>query len=107
MCGNVNISGYATAVVHYKVPLMMTISVIITSHIFLEISYVPLPPHTQLCYSSLDFVRDNPGEPVREETFTHSNLSWSLIVPYLLHTPTMIHGILPIESMCLIVFFQN
>jgi len=28
-------------------------------------------------YGSLDFVRDNPGEPVLEETFTHSHLSWS------------------------------
>ena len=33
----------------------------------------------------MDFVRDNPGEPVLEETFTHSHLSWSSIVPYLLH----------------------
>ena len=32
-------------------------------------------------YGSLDFVRDNPGEPVPEETFTHSNLSWSSIIP--------------------------
>jgi len=28
--------------------------------------------HTQLFYGSLDFVRDNPVEPVPEETFTHS-----------------------------------
>jgi len=27
--------------------------------------------HTQPFYGSLDFVRDNPGEPVPEETFTH------------------------------------
>jgi len=27
--------------------------------------------HTQPFYSSMDFVRDNPGEPVLEETFTH------------------------------------
>jgi len=26
-------------------------------------------------YGSLDFVWDNPGEPVPEETFTHSHLS--------------------------------
>jgi len=38
----------------------------------------------QLFYSSLDFVRDNPGEPVPEETFTNSHLPWSTIVPYLL-----------------------
>jgi len=28
--------------------------------------------HTQPFYSSLDFVQDNPGEPVPEETFIHS-----------------------------------
>jgi len=26
--------------------------------------------HTQLFYGSVEFVRDNPGEPVPEETFT-------------------------------------
>jgi len=40
--------------------------------------------HTQLSYGSLDFVRDNLGEPVPEETFTHSHLLWSPIIPYLL-----------------------
>jgi len=33
--------------------------------------------HTQTFYGSMDFVRDNPGERVPEETFTHSHLSWS------------------------------
>jgi len=33
---------------------------------------------------SQDFVWDNMGEPVAEETFTHSHLSWSSIIPYLL-----------------------
>jgi len=33
-------------------------------------------------YGSLDFVWDNPDEPVPEETFTHSHLLWSLIIPY-------------------------
>jgi len=28
--------------------------------------------HTQPFYGSVDFVRDNPGEPVLEETFTHT-----------------------------------
>ena len=27
--------------------------------------------HTQPFYVSVEFVRDNPGEPVLEETFTH------------------------------------
>jgi len=31
--------------------------------------------YMQLFYSSLDFARDNPSEPVQEETFTHSYLS--------------------------------
>jgi len=54
----------------------------------------------------MDFVWDNPGEPVPEETFTHSHLSWSSIVPYLLHPSIMIHGILPVQSTRLTVFFQ-
>ena len=49
--------------------------------------------HTQPFYGSMDFARDNPGELVPEETFTHSHLSWSSIVPYLLHPSTTIHGI--------------
>jgi len=47
-------------------------------------------------YGSVDFVTDNPGEPVPEETFTHSHSSWSSIIPYLLLPSTTIHGILPI-----------
>jgi len=41
--------------------------------------------HTQPFYGSLDFVRDNLGELVPEETFTHSHLSSSSVIPYLLH----------------------
>jgi len=37
--------------------------------------------HTQPFYGSMDFVQGNPGEPVPEQTFTHSHLSWSSIVP--------------------------
>jgi len=44
-------------------------------------------------YGSLDFVRDNPGEPVPEETITHSHLSWS--------------PILPVQLTCLTVFMHN
>ena len=51
---------------------------------------------TQPFYGSMDFVWDNPGELVPEETFTHSYLLWSSIVPYLLHPSNMIRGILPI-----------
>jgi len=41
--------------------------------------------HTQPFYGSVEFVRDNPGEPVPEETFTHYthplHSSWSSIIP--------------------------
>jgi len=43
---------------------------------------------------SLDFVRDDPGELVPEETFTHSYLSWLSVIPYLLPPSITIHGIL-------------
>jgi len=42
--------------------------------------YIHTHTHTQPFYGSTDFVWDNLGEPVREETFTHSHLSWSSIV---------------------------
>ena len=41
--------------------------------------------HTKLFYGSLDFVRDNLGEPVPEETFTHSHPSWSSNIPIYEH----------------------
>jgi len=63
--------------------------------------------HTQPFNSSLDFVRDKPGEPVPEETFTHSHLSWSSIIPYLLPPSIMINGILPVQFTYLTVFFHN
>ena len=56
--------------------------------------------HTQPFHSSLDFVQDNSGELVPEETFTHSHLSWSSIIPYLLPP-------LPVQLTCLTVFFHN
>jgi len=65
--------------------------------------------HTQPFYGSLDFVSDNPGEPVPEETFTHSHLLWSSIILYLLPPSIMIHGILPVQftfsTISLQVFF--
>jgi len=45
------------------------------------------------------FVRDNPGEPVPEETFTRSHLSWSSIILYQLPPSTMMHSILPVQFM--------
>jgi len=63
--------------------------------------------HTQPFYGSLDFVRDNPGEPVPEETFTHSHQSWSSVIPYLLPPSMTICGILPVQFTCPIVFFHR
>ena len=63
--------------------------------------------HIQQCYSSLDFVWDNPGELVPEEMFTHSHLSWSSIIPCLLPPSITIHSILPVRLTCLTVFFHN
>jgi len=56
-------------------------------------------------YGSLDFVLDNPGELVQEETFTYSHQSWSSIILYLHPPSTMIHGILSVQFTCLTVFF--
>jgi len=55
-------------------------------------------------YGSLDFLSDSTGEPVPEETFTHSQLLWSSIVPYLLPLFSMIHGIFLVQVTCLTVF---
>jgi len=63
--------------------------------------------HTQPFYGSLDFVWDNPGEPVLEKTSTHSHLLCLSVVPYLLLPSIMIHGILPVQFTCLTVFFHN
>jgi len=61
--------------------------------------------HTQPFDGCLYFVRENPGEPVPEETFTHSHLSWSSITPYLLSPSIMIRGILlSVQFMCITVF---
>ena len=48
----------------------------------------------------------NPGEPVPEETFTHSHLLWSSIISYLLPASFTIHGILLVQFTCLTVFFH-
>ena len=62
---------------------------------------------TQPFYNSLDFVWDNLGEPVPEETFAYSHLSWSSIIPHLLPPYITIHGILSIQFMYLKDFFHN
>ena len=47
--------------------------------------------------------------PVPEETFTHSHLSWSSIITYLLppSTSITIHCILSVQITCLTVFYNN
>ena len=52
------------------------------------------------------FVRDYLGEPVPEETFTHSP-SWSSSNVYQLLPPTMIHSILPVQITCLAQSFNR
>ena len=55
----------------------ITISRLKISH---HITYIIQPFYGYI----LDFVRDNPGEPLPEETLTHSHLSWSSVISYLL-----------------------
>jgi len=64
----------------------------ITIAMSLEQSQFP-KQHTQPFYGSVDFVWDNLGEPVPEETFTRSHSSWSSISIYYdpWHPPSSIH----------------
>ena len=55
----------------------------------------------------MDFVQDNAHEPIPEETFTHSHLSWSPIIAYLFPPSFTIHSILLVQFMCVTVFFHN
>jgi len=52
------------------------------------------------------FVRDYPGEPVPEETFTHPP-SWSSSSLYQLLPSTKIHSILLVQITCLAIFLHN
>jgi len=53
------------------------------------------------------FVRDYLGEPIPEETFTHSHAYWSSMIHYLLPPSIGIYGILSVQFTCLIVFLHN
>jgi len=44
------------------------------------VQYIILQQLPQPFYGSLDYVWDNPGEPVPEKTFIHSHLLWSSII---------------------------
>jgi len=63
--------------------------------------------HTHNRFMALLTVRDNWGEPEPEETFTHSHLSWSSVIPYLLSPSITICGILPVQFTYLTDFFHN
>ena len=52
------------------------------------------------------FVRDNPGEPVPEETLTHPP-SWSSSSLYQLLPSTTIRSILLVQITCLAIFLHN
>ena len=52
------------------------------------------------------FVRDYPGEPVPEETFTHPP-SWSSPNLYQLLPSTTIYSILLVQIACLAIFFEQ
>jgi len=53
------------------------------------------------------FICDYLGEPVPEETFTHSHISRSSNIFYQLPPSSMIHSILPVQFTCLTVFFAQ
>jgi len=72
-----------------------------------RISYTDLTQIIPHASRATSFDQDNPGKPVPEKTFTHSHVSWSSVVPYLLRPSNTIHGILPVQSTCLTVFFHN
>ena len=61
--------------------------------------------HSEPFYGCLDFFRNNPGEPIPENTLTKSHLSRSLIIPYLLPLSITIYGTLC--SIYMPVFLHN
>jgi len=62
-------------------------------------------PFYMACLFLWPFVWDYPGEPVPEETFTNSHLSWSSIILYHLPPSTTIRNILPVQFTYLAVCF--
>jgi len=100
MCKLTSFKVYVNSVMYCNRNISITITIPATT-------ITTIRTYTQPFYGSLDFVLDNMGEPVPEETFTHSHLLWSSVIPYLLPPSTTIHGILPVRFMCLTVFFHN
>jgi len=58
-------------------------------------------------YDPLSGTTQYPREPVPEETFTLSHLSWSSIILYLLQPSTTIYCILPVQFMCLTILLHK
>jgi len=66
----------------------------VLTHVFLFV-YLFVNTHTHNCFTALWILsRTTRVSPIPEETFTHSHLSWSSVIPYLLHPSNTIHGIL-------------
>ena len=63
--------------------------------------------HTHTHNRLMAFVRDYPGRPVPEETFTHSHPSLSSDILYQLPPFTTIHGILFVQFTSLTVLSDN
>jgi len=51
------------------IQVSLTVIGLLLAHLYSTVSEIVL---LQPFYGSLDFLRDNPGEPVPEKTFTHS-----------------------------------
>jgi len=62
--------------------------------------------HTHMLSILQSFVRDYPGGPVPEETFTHSHLKSSSIL-YQPPPSAKIHSILPAQTTCFTVSLHN
>ena len=76
--------------------------------------YYSMITHTQPFYGSVEIVRDNPGEPVPEETFTHyshrshqSSLSAFSIYYDTWHPPYSIHVLYSLFPQSLSKFFWS
>ena len=104
-----NSSNTASAMGRFLSPTYLLSSLNINQSInqFINHNFHIQNTHKHNCFTALDFVWDNPGELVPEETFTHLHLSWSSVIPYLLPPSIMIHGILPVQLTCLRVFLHN
>ena len=72
----------------------------------LEVTLLTTTTTTTTTIVLRSFVRDFPGEPVPEETFTHPP-SWSSSNHDQLLPSTTIHSIFPVQITCLAIFLHN